>query len=352
MDPQTAFVGTYSDGASEGIYTCEISVGTEPALRSRGVTEVTDNPSFVTIHPTQQFLYTVHEIETGAVTGFAIDENDELTRLNRVESGASGPCHCQVHPSGRFLFVAHYTGGAASVVPIREDGRLDTPTDVVHHEGSSVHPERQTAPHPHAVESGPDGKYVYVPDLGTDEIVRYEFDPTAGRLQRVGAVSAAAGAGPRHLAFHPDAPFVYVINELDSTMTAYTRAPETGELDEITTEPTLPTDYGGENITADVHVHPSGRWVYGSNRGHDSIVIFEVDSRTGGISPIGHEPTGGEWPRNFAIDLTGSLLLAENRYTDDIFAFEIDDESGELTETSATLSIPSPACMQIRRESP
>lgn len=351
MRTRTAFVGTYTEGESEGIYTCDIAVGSHPALRERGVTEVADNPSFITLHPNQQYLYAVNEIEKGAVTAFAIDEDDELAPLERVESGASGPCHCRVHPSGQFLFVAHYTGGAVSVMPIRDNGGVGTPTDVVYHEGSSVHPERQTDPHPHSIEPGPDGRYVYVPDLGTDEVVQYEFDETAGSLRRVGAVSAAPGAGPRHLDFHPDEPFVYVINELDSTLTAYAREPETGALEEITTESTLPPEYDGENITADVHVHPSGRWVYGSNRGHHSIAVFEIDRATGGIARKEIEPTGGEWPRNFAIESTGSLLIAQNRYTDDVVVFEIDDDMGELTATEVRLSIPSPACMQLRGDS-
>jgi 6-phosphogluconolactonase len=351
MRTRTAFVGTYTEGESEGIYTCDVTVGDEPAVRKRAVTQVGDNPSFLALDPNQQSLYAVHEVETGAVTAFAIGEDDELTPLNRVEIGPADPCHCRVHPSGDFLFVAHYTGGAVSVLPIDEAGGVGMPTDVVYHEGSSVHPERQTAPHPHSIEPGPDGRYVYVPDLGADEVVRYEFDAADGTLHRAGATSATPGAGPRHLAFHLHEPFVFLLNELDSTMTTYARDPETGALDEIATESTLPPTYDGENLTADVHVHPSGRFVYGSNRGHHSIACFEIDRETGELARTGIHSSGGRWPRNFAIDPTGSLLVTLNMNTANVVAFEINDETGELTETGAELSLPSPVCMKLHGDS-
>ncbi|WP_247004334.1 lactonase family protein [Halosolutus gelatinilyticus] len=349
MVRQIAFVGTYTSGASDGLYTCDITPDEAPTLRRSESSELADNPSFLTLHPTCRRLYAVHEVEAGSVTAIAIDDEGRgLRRLNRVDSGASGPCHSSVHPSGDFLFVAHYTGAAVSVIPIWRDGTLAPTSDIVSHEGSSADPERQAGAHPHSVIPGPDGRFLYVPDLGTDEIVVYELDERNGAIERAGAFGAEPGAGPRHLEFHPNGRYGYVINELDSTLTALERDPETGSLSEIATRSTLPPSFDGENATADVHVHPSGRWVYGSNRGHDSIAIFEINNETGAITPAGHESTRGEWPRHFAIDDTGAFLFAENRASDTIVVFRIDEGTGALAATGETISIPEPVCMRVR----
>ncbi|WP_254280600.1 lactonase family protein [Haloarcula marina] len=348
MTRQTAFIGTYTDGPSDGIYTCEIFPNRNPVVRDRGCNHVSDNPSFLTIHPDNRHCYAVHEVEDGGVTAFTIERDDrELQSLGRVDTGIRGPCHCSIHPSGAFLFVAHYTGAAVSVLPILDDGSLGPPSDTVSHDGYSVEPARQTHAHPHSITPGPDGRFLYVPDLGTDEILIYELNDEDGTLAQIGAHATEPGAGPRHLALHPAHQYVYVINELNSTLSAFERNPETGHLSEINTESTLPSAFDGENITADVHVHPSGRWVYGSNRGHNSIAIFEIDETTGQITSVGHESTRGEWPRNFAIDPTGQLLFAENQETNTIVAFHIDKEKGTLSHTGDVLSVPEPVCMQI-----
>jgi len=346
MTQQTAYVGTYTDTESDGIYVYEISSNINYSIQKQGSINISNNPSFLSIHPNQQYLYAVHEVETGAVTAFSIREDGGLRRLNRVESGASGPCHCSVHPSGEFLFVAHYTGAAVSVLPIH-DGHIEPPSDVVHHSGSSVHPERQTQAHPHSITPDPNGQSLYVADLGTDEIVNYRLDKTNGALERITSVSVTPGAGPRHLSFHPSGRYVYVINELDSTLTGFEWSSETGQLTEITTESTLPAGFEDANITAEVCVHPSGQWVYGSNRGHDSIAIFEIERQTGAISPVGYESTRGKWPRNFALDTDGELLFAENQKTGEIVVFEIDDQSGNLRDTENRLAVPNPVCMQV-----
>lgn len=346
MDRNIAYVGTYTGEGSDGIYICEIPSNPDQTIRRRGSVSVSDNPSFLTVHPNKQYLYAVHEIDQGAVTAFAIRENGRLRRLNRVESGASGPCHCSVHPSGEFLLVAHYTGAAVSVLPIR-NGRIESPSDIVRRSGSSVHPERQTQAHPHSITPGPNGHYIYVADLGTDEIINYRLDKTTGDLEQVRTVSVKPGAGPRHLSFHPTERYVYTINELDSTLTGFEWDSETGRLTEIATESTLPDDFEGQNITAEICVHPSGRWAYGSNRGHDSITIFEIGRETGAIVPVGYESTRGEWPRNFALDTGGELLFAENQKSSEVVVFEVDVESGDLQDTGDRLAIPNPVCMQV-----
>jgi 6-phosphogluconolactonase len=346
---QHAFVGTYTDGDSDGIYHLDVSAEAEPHLELTGSTSVEDSPSFLALHPEDPVLYAVHEVSEGGASAFRIESDGEertLAPLGRVESGAGGPCHCSVHPSGEFLLVAHYTGGAVSALPIREDGALDAPSDVVRHEGSSRDPERQSEAHPHSINPDPDGRFVYVPDLGTDEVIVYEFDAEAGELDRVSAVEARPGAGPRHLDFHPEEPYLYLLNELDSTLCAYERDPATGGLTEVDRQSTLPEAFAGENLTADVHVHPSGDWVYCSNRGHDSIAAFGT-GEGGALRFRGTVPTRGEWPRNFALDATGELLFAENKNTDDVRTYRVDGGTGGLAPVDSRVSIPQPVCLRI-----
>jgi len=342
MSEQVAHVGTYTDEESEGIYTYRIDVEDDVSIRSETVTQLGDNPSFLAVHPSGEFLYAVQEVEDGRVTAFRRNADGSLSRLNQESSGASGPCHCSVHPSGEYLLVAHYTGGAVSILPIRADGEVAPPAEIHRHEGLSVHPERQTPPHPHSITPGPNGRHLYVPDLGTDEIVVYGFED--GSLERTEAVSLDDGAGPRHLTFHPNEQFAYVINELDSTVTVLERT-DRGSLVERGTVSTLPADYHGENITADIHVHPSGEWVYGSNRGHDSIVTFAVDRDGGELMPVDYVHTGGEWPRNFALDATGQVLFAENQHSNTILAFRIEESTGEPIKTDTVVENPAPTCM-------
>ncbi|HET7322866.1 MAG TPA: lactonase family protein [Halococcus sp.] len=342
--PQQAYIGTYTDGTSEGLYTYDVTVQNEElAMQRRAVTPLEDNPSFLAVHPSDEYLYAIHEVEDGGVTAFRREDDGSLNCLNRVPSGAGGPCHCSVHPSGEYLFVAHYAGGAVSALPIGSDGSLSRPSDIVHHEGSGVHPERQTHAHPHSITPGPNGHYLYVPDLGTDDIVSYEFDN--GTLIPAETTSVSAGAGPRHLDFHPNERVAYVINELDSTVAVFGWSPETGTLDELAALSTLPTEYQGSNTAADIHVHPSGNWVYGSNRGHDSIITFRVDEDGRDLTAIDHQSTDGEGPRNFALDTSGQVLFAENQYSDTIVAFRIDDETGMLESTGLTVQVPSPVCL-------
>jgi len=343
----TGFVGTYTGEESQGIYHLELS-SEAPQFERSGVTTVGDNPSFLALHPSESILYTVHEVVAGGVSAFRVESDSDgtvrLTRLGRTESGADGPCHCSVHPSGNALFVAHYAGGAVSVIPIRSDGALVNPSDIIHHEGSSRHPNRQREPHPHMATIGPNGRFVYVPDLGTDEVVVYEFRKQNHALRRVGSVNVPPGAGPRHLDFHPEEGFAYLINELDSTLFAFKWDPDTGDLDVIDTVSTLPAGFDGENIAADVHVHPMGDWVYGSNRGHDSITIYRIFD-DGTLQFRRTEPSGGSQPRHFAIDRSGRWLFALNRATDDITTFSIDAQTGELEPTGDSLSIPRPVCL-------
>jgi len=343
-----AVVGTYTDEGSEGIYT--VGVDTSGAVERRSVADAGRNPSFLAISPDGGTCYAVNEIEDGAVTALSVDQDTgALTRLDQVTTGGGAdPCHCSVDATGQYLLVAHYTGGAVAMVPIADDAVGD-PTAVVEHSGSGPNEERQASAHPHSIQPGPDNEFVYVPDLGADRVVGYELDLERGTLLPAedATVALPDGAGPRHMAFGPDGEYAYLINELDSTVAVLSRDADTGGLSVVGTAPTLPAEYDGENITADIHVHPSGEWVFGSNRGHDSIAIFAVEDRAGHIEFRGTESTRGEWPRNFALTPDGEALIAENMHSDEIVTFERDATTGDLSPTGHVTDVPSPSCLQF-----
>jgi 6-phosphogluconolactonase len=354
------YVGTYTYGKSEGIYVYRMDLSSG-ALKFASVAKGVVNPSFLAFDPTKRYLYSVSEVSRsagkpgGAVSAFRRDpQTGELTFLNQQPSGGEGPCHLVVDRKGKSVFVAHYAGGSVSVLPIGEDGRLREPTDVVRHEGSGVNPQRQEAPHPHSVNLDAANRFLFVPDLGLDKIMIYRVDLTEGKLKandeawtRVGA-----GAGPRHFDFHPNGKYAYVINELDSTFTAFAYDNERGRLREIETVPTLPENFTGTNTCADVHVAPSGKFLYGSNRGHDSIVVFAINEDTGRLTYVAHEPTQGKTPRNFAIDPTGDFLLAANQNSDTVVAFRIDQTTGKLSPTGNIAHVPMPVCLKMTFVSP
>jgi 6-phosphogluconolactonase len=329
--------------AGDHLYTHRVDRETG-ALTELHVAETEEPPSFLALHPDGEHLYAVWGGE-GTALAYDLDpETGAVSELNRQPTENQGPCHCAVDATGQYLLVAHYQGGGVAMLPIAEDGTLDPVSDQVQHEGSGPNEERQEAPHPHSINPGPDNRIAYVPDLGIDEVVLYEMDLAAGELvpADLPAVELHGGAGPRHFDVHPSEEYAYLINELDSTVTAFERDTETGALAAIETESTLPAEFAEKNKTADIHVHPSGDWVYGSNRGHDSIAVFAVEA-TGGIERQAIVSTGGEWPRNFGMDPAGQYLFAENRDTDDITTFDIDD--GDIAANGAVADVPQPICM-------
>lgn len=337
-----AIIGTYTDGESEGLYSCEVGINEAIEIQRTGVIPLQENPAFLAQHPRDPYLYAVHEVAAGGVTSLQIHANRKIQKLNRQPSGAGGPCHCSVHPSGEFLFVAHYTGAAVSVLPIKENGHLKAPSDVVFHKGTGPLPDRQSQPHPHSVNPGPNGRFLYVPDLGADKVVTYEFNRVTGTLDQVAKVRSKEGAGPRHLDFHPTESILYLGNELNSTVSVYERDDRTGELTELDTHATLPSDFARANQVSEICVHPSGNWVYVANRGHNSIAVFEIcdDGNTKLLETIA---TGGEWPRHFALTPNGQALFAQNRKSDSITAFHIHETMGSLIGPKTSYSIPNPA---------
>jgi 6-phosphogluconolactonase len=352
--PVRIYVGTYTSGASQGIYVGQLDLSTG-GLRLDGVAAETKNPSFLAIRADRRFLYAVGEIgdfagkRTGAVSAFRIEPaTGRLELLNQQSSGGAGPCHVIVDHSGRNALVANYGGGSVSVLPIREDGSLGPATAFIQHQGSSVNPRRQQGPHAHSINLDAANRFAFVADLGLDKILIYRFDAAAGTLaaNEPAWAAVAPGAGPRHFAFHPSGKFAYVINELHSTLTAFRYDAVRGALEEVQTVPTLPEPVEG-NSTAEVQVHPSGKFVYGSNRGHDSIAVFAVDADTGRLTLVEHEATQGKMPRNFGVDPTGRFLLACNQGSDTIVSFRIDPETGALAPSGHQLDVPAPVCVKF-----
>ena len=349
------YIGTYTRGRSEGIYVYRMKKSSG-ALEFVSVAKGINNPSFVAIDPQKRYLYAVSEVgggankPSGAVNAFSIDPaTGGLIYLNQQSSRGNGPCHLSVDQTGRFVIVVNYGSGSVSVLPIHSDGKLGEATDFVQHQGSSVNPRRQSGPHAHSVTLDRANRYAFVADLGMDKIMIYQIDLTQGKLKPNDEPWAKVkpGAGPRHFAFHPSDRYAYVINEIDSTLTAFTYDGAHGRLREIQTVPTLPEDFSDTSHCADVHVSPSGKFIYGSNRGHDSIVIFEIDEDTGKLTYAGHESTQGKTPRNFAIDPTGTFLLAANQDTDNIVTFQIDQQTGKLTSTGHITEVPTPVCLKM-----
>ncbi len=349
------YVGTYTHGDSEGIYVYRLDGATGALEYSSKMTGV-ENPSFVEIHPSGQYLYAVNEVgdfegkASGAVTAFYIHrETGELSYLNQRATGGGAPCHLSVDATGKCLLVANYGGGSVTAYPIGSDGRLGEASDFVQHHGSSVNPQRQMEPHAHAIMIAPDNRYAFAPDLGMDKILIYQLDPQNGTLTANTQPWARVqpGAGPRHFDFHPNGDYAYVINEIDSTFTAFRYDADAGTLAEFQTLSTLPDTFDGRSHCADIHVHPSGKFLYGSNRGHDSIAICTIDAETGHLTPTGHESTQGQTPRNFGLNPEGTFLFAANQQTNTVVTFAVDVESGELTATGAVTEVPAPVCLKL-----
>jgi len=346
-DSPLALVAARTDPDEAGLFSFRADPDTG-GLDLRSSIPVGDGPKFLAVGPDGRRCYAVDTTdEGGSVVTVDVDpETAELSAAHRVPSGDEGPCYCSVDAAGSYVFVAHYSGGSVSMLPVDDDGRARAAAAVVEHSGSGADPDRQETPHPHAIVPGPDDRFVYVPDLGTDEIYVYEIDREGGDLLPADppTVEIHDGAGPRHVDFGPDGEFAYLVGELDSTVTTLERDPETGALSPVETVPSLPEGFTGENLPADVHVHPSGEWVYASNRGHDSIAIFEVDD-DGCARPVGHESTRGAWPRDFALNPHGRYLYAENQNDGTVVVFGIDGETGALAATGDVVDVPRPGCL-------
>ena len=350
------FIGTYTGGNSQGIYAYEFSLA-DGSLKPIGLAAETPSPSFLAIHPNKKFLYAVNEIgnyegeKSGSVSAFAIEgASGKLRHLNTKSSRGGAPCHIVVDAQGANALVANYSGGSVAVLPIAPDGSLKESSSFVQHTGSSINKGRQSEPHAHSINLDKQNNFAIVADLGLDKLLAYKFDASTGQLSPADPpfASLKPGAGPRHFAFHTGGHHAYVINELDLTITAFDYHPAKGELTPIQTISTLAPKTESKNwSTAEVQVHPSGKFVYGSNRGHDSIAAFKVDPATGKLTYLENEPTLGKTPRNFGIDPTGKFLIAANQGSDTLVVFRIDQQTGGLDPTGIIVEAPKPVCVKF-----
>jgi 6-phosphogluconolactonase len=357
------YVGTYTGGKSksEGIYLYKLIAkdaegSPNQTLVPLGLAAEVASPSFLEIDPERRLLFAVNETSdfggrpTGAVTSYSIDSaTGKLKQLSQRPSMGAGPCHLVLDRQQRHVLVANYGSGSVAVLPIGNDGTLGEATDVERHAGKSVNPQRQEGPHAHCVTFDPAGRFLFVCDLGLDKVMIYRYDAEQGNLtaNEPAFASVKAGAGPRHMAFRPDGRFAYVINELDSTVTAFAYDAEAGSLRELQTVPTLPPSFDGSNTTAEIAVHPSGKYVYGSNRGHDSVALFEIDEAAGTLTFVEAQSTGGKTPRNFELDREGDHLIIANQNTNTLLVCRVDDESGRLKPSGALVEAPTPVCVKF-----
>lgn len=360
------FVGTYTEsilfgsgkileGKGEGVYIYQMARDSGKLKPVKKIQNI-KNPSFLTYDSSRKVLYTVNELkeykgeETGTVSSFKIDPCDsENILLNRRRTRGQDPCYLTLDRSKDYLLTTNYSSGSISVFSIRDDGSIGERSDFVSHEGSSKDPNRQEGPHVHSIFLDYENKFAYAPDLGLDELVVYKFNSECGILESCPEknIKIEPGSGPRHFALNPEKNVSYLINELNSTVNVF-NFQET-DLKNIQTISTLPPNYNGENYPAEIKVHPSGKYVYGSNRGHDSIVIYKVNFETGKLRIVGYEPTKGKNPRHFDIDPSGRFLLVANQDSNNIVTFEINQETGRLNFSGQVVDVPTPVCVNISK---
>lgn len=351
VDRMWVYLGTYTGGSSRGIYLAELNLK-QGKLGPPLLAAESENPSFLALHPDGKGLYAVNETASGEVSAFTLDrKTGRLTFINKQPSRGGSPCHIVTDPGGKFVLVANYTGGSVATLPILKEGGLGPAAGFVQHAGSGVNPRRQEAPHAHSINLDRKARIAVAADLGLDRLLLYRFDRKTGALDpnEPPHESVAPGSGPRHFAFHPSGKAAYVINEMLLTVTAFRYDERLGALKEIQTVSTLPpgvTNPGGYS-TAEVQVHPRGAYLYGSNRGHNTLARFAVAPADGRLTLLGHTSTGGRTPRNFGIDPTGQYLIAANQDSDTLQLFKIDKKTGDLTPSGGPVPCPRPVCVKF-----
>lgn len=352
------YIGTYTaSGKSEGIYVYKFDAESGSLTPLQTVKNVAE-PSFLTIAKNGKHLYAVNELveyegrKSGAVSAFAIDrKTGNLQLLNRQPSLGGAPCFITTNENGKFALVANYVGGNVSVYPLEKDGRLGASVELVQHTGAGPNKQRQEAAHAHSINLDRANRFAFAADLGIDRLMIYRFDAQTGKLapnENQPFYQTKPGAGPRHFAFHPNGRFAFLINELDLTVTSLAYDEKKGTLTEIQTVSTLPADASRAGATcADIHVSPNGKFLYGSNRGHNSLVSYRIDEKTGRLEYLEHVSTGGVKPRNFVIAPNGKFLLAANQDSDNVTVFRIDEKSGKLQPANISAQVPVPVCLKF-----
>lgn len=355
-DDYTMYIGTYTGQKSQGIYQARFD-SQSGRLTAPELAVKTQSPSFLAAHPSLPVLYAAGEGSNigvkreGAVTAFRIDaQNGQLTEINQQPSGGGGPCHVFVDATGKCLLVANYGSGSVASFPIDEDGKTGAASSVIQHAGSSVNKQRQEGPHAHQIVTDSLNRRAYVCDLGLDKVLIYALEPASAKLRenQPPYCKVAPGAGPRHLTFTPDGRYEYVVNEMGCSVSAFRVDPGTGGLHEIQTLSTLPADFKGENSCAEIQVHPSGKFLYASNRGHNSIAVYAL-SGDGTMKLVQHESSGGKTPRFFALDPGGNWLLAANQDSDNVTVLKVDTATGKLQSTGRSIEVGKPVCLVFRK---
>jgi 6-phosphogluconolactonase len=359
-DGELLYVGTYTEKTgSEGVYIVRFD-RRSGKLTKIGAVNVGPNPSFLALHPNGRVLYAVNEVERfngvagGGVAAFAIaNGTGNLTRLNAEPSGGAGTCYVSVDHSGRVVLLANYDGGSVTILPVEPDGSLDPSTQLVHHKGSGPNKERQEAPHAHSIIVDPSNRFALAADLGADRVFLYRLNLATKTLHRVegGEAVMPPGSGPRHMAFHPTLPLVYVVTEMGARVSRLRFDAAHAKLTLIDSHSTLPAGWKGDNESADLHISPSGRTLYASNRGPNTIAVFSVARGTGALSFEQSVSSGGDWPRNFSLDPSGRWLVVANERSNSVVVFARNERSGHLTATDERLTIPSPVCLRFRATS-
>jgi 6-phosphogluconolactonase len=368
MPPEMfVYVGTYTEpirfgtgkvlqGKGEGIYAFRLDQASG-ALELVSTTAGVANPSYLAFDATQRFLYVVNELKsfqdqpTGTVSAFAVlPATEELALLNRQPTHGTDPCHVCVDARRKHVFVANFMSGSVCVLPVHDDGSLGEACDFVQHQGASIDTARQNGPHAHSVTLDRANRHAFVPDLGLDKLLIYKFDPQRGKLEpnAVPWIKLRPGAGPRHIALHPAEKFAYLVNELNSTVAALAYDDRAGAFEELQEISTLPEEFLGANTCADVQVSPAGSFLYASNRGHDSVTVFQIHQHSGKLTVVEHAATRGNTPRSFCIDPTGTFLFVANQDSDSVVTFRIDPHTGELRPTGHVARVPTPVCVKIR----
>ena len=348
------YVGTYTDKDSKGIYAFRLDMTTGIA-QPLGLVAETVNPSFLTADPTSTYLYAVNEIDEfkgekrGAVSAFRIDKDSgKLTLLDQMPSGGTGPAYVVTDKTGKYVLVANYGGGSVAVLPVHSNTGVGKVISLVQHHGSGPKPN-QSMPRVHAISMAADDRFAIVTDLALDEVISYPFDPNTGRLNPAGAhiLKLPPGVGPRHSAVHPSRDIIYVITEMESTVSAIAFDRSTGSLKLLQTISTLTKNFRGVNNAAEIQVHPSGRFLYASNRGDDSIAVFAIDHQTGLLKLIENVPAKGKEPRHFGMDAAGRYMIVADQTSNQVVVFRIDSDTGHLTPTGQAFHVPSPVAVRF-----
>lgn len=365
MSKVLVYVGTYTCpirfgtgqvlmGHGEGIYILALDT-TDGTLTQVGLLPGVVNPSYLVLSKDKSRLYAVNELkefegkDSGAVSSFQVDDLGSLAFLNQQATLGTDPCHVEIAPDGEHVFVSNFMSGSVCVLPVNADGSLSPGSQFIQHVGRSVNEKRQAGPHAHSLIFSPDGRFAFVPDLGVDRLIVYEVTENEQTLRPVPAsdFSVTAGAGPRHCTFGPDGRFCYLINELDCTILTLRYNEESGSFTQLQSVSSLPKGVVSPgNTCADVHLTPNGNYLYGSNRGHNSLIIYRIDRNSGTLSYVDCQPCGGKIPRNFAIDPTGQFLLCANQDSDNVVVFSIDPGTGRLCQVSS-LEVPTPVCLRL-----